>query len=94
MPTNKCHVTSLSCQSNETLEPTVSSLSILVIGFHSLKILAPVIDAIVEGDIPCLLIRVLSGARVEIGLAAMAYNLKRMVSVLGAIKVTQALHHA
>jgi hypothetical protein len=38
--------------------------------------------------------RGLSGARVEIGLATMAYNLKRITNVLGAIKVTEALHHA
>lgn len=43
---------------------------------------------------PRLLMRGLSGARVEIGLATMAYNLKRITNVLGATKVTEALHHA
>jgi hypothetical protein len=38
--------------------------------------------------------RGLSGAKVEIGLATMAYNLKRITNVLGATKVTEALHHA
>jgi hypothetical protein len=40
------------------------------------------------------LMRGLSGARIEIGLATMAYNLKRITNVLGAIKLTQALHRA
>jgi len=43
---------------------------------------------------PRLLMRGLAGARVEIGLATMAYNLKRITNVLGATKVTEALHHA
>jgi transposase len=43
---------------------------------------------------PRLLMRGLSGARVEIGLATMSYNLKRITNVLGAAKVTEALHHA
>jgi transposase len=43
---------------------------------------------------PRLLMRGLSGARVEIGLATMAYNLKRITNVLGAVKLTEALHHA
>jgi len=38
--------------------------------------------------------RGLSGARVEIGLATMAYNIQRMTNVLGATKLTEALHHA
>ena len=42
---------------------------------------------------PRLLMRGLSGARVEIGLATMAYNLKRITNVLGATKLTEALHH-
>ena len=41
-----------------------------------------------------LLMRGLSGAKVEIGLATMAYNLKRITNVLGARKLTEALHHA
>jgi hypothetical protein len=36
--------------------------------------------------------RGLSGARIEIGLATMAYNIKRMTNVLGAAKLTEALH--
>jgi hypothetical protein len=40
---------------------------------------------------PRLLMRGLSGARVEIGLATMAYNLKRITNVLGATKLTEAL---
>lgn len=40
---------------------------------------------------PRLLLRGRSGARVETGLAVMAYNLKRMTSVLGAIKLVEAL---
>jgi len=36
--------------------------------------------------------RGLSGARVEIGLATTAHNLKR-TNVLGATKLTEALHH-
>jgi IS5 family transposase len=43
---------------------------------------------------PRLLMRGLSGAKVEIGLATMAYNLKRITNVLGATKVTEALHNA
>jgi hypothetical protein len=39
---------------------------------------------------PRLLMRGLSGARVEIGLATMAYNLKRITSVLGATKLTES----
>jgi len=40
---------------------------------------------------PRLLLRGRNGARVEIGLAVMAYNLKRMIKVLGAVKLTQEL---
>ena len=43
---------------------------------------------------PRLLMRGLSGARIEIGLATMAYNIKRMTNVLGATKLTEALHQA
>jgi IS5 family transposase len=43
---------------------------------------------------PRLLMRGLSGARVEIGLATMAYNLKRITNVLGTVKLTEALHLA
>jgi transposase len=43
---------------------------------------------------PRLLMRGLTGAKVEIGLATMAYNLKRITNVLGATKVTEALHQA
>jgi hypothetical protein len=35
-----------------------------------------------------------SQAQGEIGIATMAYTLKRISNVLGATKVTQALHHA
>jgi hypothetical protein len=38
-------------------------------------------------------LRDLAGARVEIGIATMAYNLKRITNVLGAAKLTKALHH-
>jgi transposase len=41
---------------------------------------------------PRLLMRGLSGAKAEIGLATMAYNLKRITNVLGASKLTEALH--
>lgn len=40
---------------------------------------------------PRLLMRGLSGARVEIGLASMAYNIKRMTNVLGGARFTTAL---
>lgn len=40
---------------------------------------------------PRLLMRGLCGAKVEIGLATMAYNLKRMTKVLGAAKLREAL---
>jgi transposase len=40
---------------------------------------------------PRLLLRGLNGARIEIGLATMAYNLKRMVNLLGAPSLVQAL---
>lgn len=40
---------------------------------------------------PRLLLRGRDGARIEIGLAVMAYNLKRMMKVLGAVKLTQEL---
>jgi transposase len=43
---------------------------------------------------PRLLMRGLSGARTEIGIATMAYNLKRITNVLGAVKVTQALRYS
>jgi transposase len=43
---------------------------------------------------PRLLMRGLSGARVEIGIAAMAYNIKRMTNVLGATKIAEALRRA
>jgi transposase len=43
---------------------------------------------------PRLLMRGLCGAKVEIGLATMAYNLKRITNVLGAANLTQALHRA
>jgi transposase len=43
---------------------------------------------------PRLLMRGLSGAKIEIGLATMAYNLKRITNVLGATKLTEALHLA
>jgi transposase len=41
--------------------------------------------------LPRLLMRGLSGARAEIGIATMAYNLKRITNVLGANKLTEAL---
>ena len=40
---------------------------------------------------PRLLLRGLSGARTEIGIGVMAYNLKRMVNLLGATRLIQAL---
>src|SRR5271156_1733607 len=40
---------------------------------------------------PRLLMRGLSGARIEMGLASMAYNIKRMTNVLGAARLTEAL---
>ena len=40
---------------------------------------------------PRLLLRGLTGAQTEIGIAIMAYNLKRIVKVLGATRLTQAL---
>jgi transposase len=40
---------------------------------------------------PRLLLRGLNGARAEIGIAIMAYNLKRIVNILGAKRLTQAL---
>jgi hypothetical protein len=43
---------------------------------------------------PRLLMRGLSGAKVEIGLATMAYNLKRIANVLGTVKLTEALYLA
>jgi transposase len=43
---------------------------------------------------PRLLMRGLSGARVEIGIATMAYNLKRIMNILGATKLTGALQRA
>lgn len=43
---------------------------------------------------PRLLMRGLSGAKIEIGLATMAYNLKRMTKMLGAAKLREALHLA
>jgi hypothetical protein len=43
---------------------------------------------------PRLLMRGLSGAKVEIGLATISYNLKRITNVLGTAKLTEALHHA
>jgi transposase len=43
---------------------------------------------------PRLLMRGLSGARSEIGIATMAYNLKRITNVLGGTKLIESLHHA
>jgi transposase len=43
---------------------------------------------------PRLLMRGLSGARVEISIATMAYNLKRITNVLGVAKTTKALQHS
>jgi transposase len=43
---------------------------------------------------PRLLMRGLCGAKIEIGLATMAYNLKRMINVLGAAKLKEALRLA
>jgi len=43
---------------------------------------------------PRLLMRGLTGARAEIGIATMAYNLKRITNVLGAAKLTKELLHA
>jgi transposase len=40
---------------------------------------------------PRLLLRGIRGAQTEMGLATMAYNLKRMVNILGALKLTQKL---
>src|ERR1035438_9949304 len=43
---------------------------------------------------PRLLMRGLSGAKAELGLAMMAYNLKRIKNLLGAATLSNALHHA
>ena len=43
---------------------------------------------------PRLLMRGLSGAKVEISLATMAYNLKRITNVLGAARLTETLRQA
>jgi transposase len=43
---------------------------------------------------PRLLMRGLSGAKAEIGIATIAYNLKRIVKILGAVKMTNALQNA
>jgi transposase len=43
---------------------------------------------------PRLLLRGLSGAKAEIGLATMAYNLKRITNVLGAAELARVLHQA
>lgn len=43
---------------------------------------------------PRLLLRGLQGAHTEISIAVMAYNLKRMVNVLGAAELTRKLHPA
>jgi transposase len=43
---------------------------------------------------PRLLLRGRNGARIETGLAVMAYNIKRMVKVVGAVKLAQALQPA
>jgi transposase len=41
---------------------------------------------------PRLLMRGLAGAKAELGIATMAYNLKRIMKVLGAAELTKALH--
>ena len=43
---------------------------------------------------PRFLLRRVVRCEVEFGFATMAYNLKRITNVLGAIKLTEALHHA
>ena len=40
---------------------------------------------------PRMLMRGLSGARAEIGIATMVYNLKRITNLLGAAKLTNEL---
>jgi len=42
---------------------------------------------------PCLLMHGLTSARAEIGIATMAYNLKRITNEFGAAKLTKALFH-
>ena len=42
---------------------------------------------------PRLLLRGLAGAQIEIGLGTMAYNLKRMINVLGGTKLAAALQN-
>jgi len=39
---------------------------------------------------PRMLMRGLSGARAEIGLATMSYNLKRITNLLGTVQLTEA----
>ncbi len=54
-----------------------------------------VLDDFVPANHVCrVLMRGLSGAKVEIGLATMACNLKRITNVLGATKLAEALHQA
>lgn len=43
---------------------------------------------------PRLLLRGLSGARTEISIAVMAYNLKRMINLLGPTRLAQTLAQA
>ena len=43
---------------------------------------------------PRLLLRGLAGAKTEIAIGIMAYNLKRMVNMLGAAQLHKALGHA
>ena len=43
---------------------------------------------------PRLLLRETGGAQIEISLAAMAYNLKRMINILGGLNLTAKLSQA
>lgn len=85
-------------RSQGTLFPTV--LDDLVPTDHICRVIEGFVDRLCmnvlgfERSEAAELMRGLSGARVEIGLATMPYNLKRITNVLGATKVSEALRRA
>jgi hypothetical protein len=71
-------------QMQERVTPEVMGLRRCMVEYPLAKIKYPIFGH------PRSLMRGLSGARVEIGIATMAYNIKRITNVLGAVKLTEA----
>jgi hypothetical protein len=73
-------------------------------GRHQGTLFPVLLDDLIPGDHVCRVIDAKTvlgvdgfsvvAARVEIGFASMAYNIKRMANVFGAAKLTEALHRS